>query len=77
MFTELWTFLRDPSNQTLLSWIGGGAVVACGGVWAAFKFFVASKPASPTQPSSSTADHGSVVIGHDNKDSPIHINKPK
>jgi hypothetical protein len=28
------TFLRKPSNQRLLSWLGGGGVVAAGGIWA-------------------------------------------
>ncbi len=30
----VWAFLRNPTNRLLLSWLGGGAVVIVGGVWA-------------------------------------------
>ena len=32
---SLWTFLRKPSNQRLLAWLGGGVVVIVSGIWAA------------------------------------------
>jgi hypothetical protein len=28
------TFVRKPSNQRLLSWLGGGGAVAAAGIWA-------------------------------------------
>ena len=28
------TFIRKPSNQRLLSWLGGGGAVAAAGIWA-------------------------------------------
>lgn len=31
---SVWAFLRKPSNQRLLSWLGGGTVVIAGGIWA-------------------------------------------
>jgi hypothetical protein len=31
--SAIWTFVRKPSNQRLLSWLGGGGVVAAGGIW--------------------------------------------
>jgi hypothetical protein len=31
---SVWTFLRKPSNQRLLTWLGSGGVVAAGGIWA-------------------------------------------
>jgi hypothetical protein len=31
---SVWTFVRKPSNQRLLSWLGGGGVVMAGGIWA-------------------------------------------
>jgi hypothetical protein len=31
---SVWAFLRKPSNRVLLSWLGGGAVVIFGGIWA-------------------------------------------
>jgi hypothetical protein len=30
----VWTFLRKPSNQRLLAWLGGGVVVVVSGIWA-------------------------------------------
>ncbi|HKK36727.1 MAG TPA: hypothetical protein VJ994_10585, partial [Paracoccaceae bacterium] len=33
---RLWRFLRDEKNRAVLGWIGGGAVVVAGGLWAAF-----------------------------------------
>ncbi len=31
---SLWTFLRKPPNQRLLSWLGGGSTIAAAGLWA-------------------------------------------
>jgi len=30
----LWAFLRKPSNQRLLAWLGGGVVVIVSAIWA-------------------------------------------
>jgi hypothetical protein len=35
----IWRFLGDKRNRVILSWLGGGAVVVIGGLWAAFVFF--------------------------------------
>ena len=32
--SSVWTFVRKPRNQRLLSWLGGGGAVAAAGVWA-------------------------------------------
>jgi hypothetical protein len=32
--SSIWSFVRKPSNQRLLSWLGGGGVIAAGGIWA-------------------------------------------
>jgi hypothetical protein len=31
---SVWTFVQKPSNQRLLSWLGGGGAVAAAGIWA-------------------------------------------
>jgi OmpA family len=31
--SSIWTFARKPSNQRLLSWLGGGTVIAAAGIW--------------------------------------------
>lgn len=77
MIAEIWTFLRDPSNQSLLSWIGGGVAVTVAAAWAVLKFLIASKPKAPTKPGPPAADRGSVAIGGDNKNSPINIKQSK
>lgn len=42
--TALWAFLVDPANREVVSWIGGGLVVICGGLWTVVTFF--RKPAA-------------------------------
>ena len=31
---SVWSFVRKPSNQRLMTWVGGGGVVAATGIWA-------------------------------------------
>jgi hypothetical protein len=66
----LWGFLRDKGNQQVLSWLGGGLVVAATGLWAAFVYlFPASKSQeakSPEPPAPSVqASCGGIAIGRD------------
>jgi hypothetical protein len=42
--TTIWAFLSDPTNRDVLSWIGVGLVVVCGGLWTVITFF--RKPAA-------------------------------
>jgi hypothetical protein len=72
MFEAVWTFLKDPANQALLTWIGGGIVVIAGGIWAVVKFFAKKEDGADRKPSVK-AKGRSVAIGGDNKDSPISI----
>jgi hypothetical protein len=37
--SSVWTFVRKPSNQRLLSWLGGGGAVAAAGIWAMVTYF--------------------------------------
>jgi hypothetical protein len=66
--TTLWRFLRDARNQQVLSWLGGGLVVAATGLWVAFVYFV-PPPKSPEAKASQPgrvnveADCGGVAIG--------------
>ena len=77
LLERAWAFLTDPANRAVLSWLGGGLVVALGGAWMVFTYF---RPSSSTdkkagnEPAKVTAEHGSVAIGRDNKgSSPITI----
>src|SRR5262249_61160227 len=59
----LWGFLRDKRNQQVLSWLGGGLVVAATGLWVAFVYFFPPKQTTKSQeatPPSVQADR--VVI---------------
>ena len=40
---KLWEVIKDPDNRAVLSLLGGGAVVAAGGIWAVVKFFASHK----------------------------------
>jgi hypothetical protein len=66
----LWRFLRDKHNQQVLSWLGGGFVVAAMGLWAAFVYFfpapklAEAKSPEPTPPSVQ-ANCGGIAIGRD------------
>ena len=72
MLDALWSFLKDPDNQKVLAWIGGGIVAVAGGIWAVVKFIV-RKPEGGTPDSVVKADNGSVAIGGSATDSPINI----
>jgi hypothetical protein len=64
MLSSIWDFLKDASNQAVLSWIGGGIAVIAGGIWAVMKFMAKTRDQKPSKPSVS-ADHGSMAAGRD------------
>jgi hypothetical protein len=55
----LWTFLREPRNQRLLGWLGGGAVVIVGGIWAVVIYVWPPQEA----PTAVCADQGIAIGG--------------
>ncbi|MGO8843937.1 MAG: hypothetical protein ACLQFI_01000 [Methylocella sp.] len=66
MLKQIWSFLKAEDNQKLLGWIGGGLVIAAGGLWAVFVHFYPSPEAKPEPPQKQIeADCGSVAIGGD------------
>lgn len=71
MLNDIWTFLTDPENRIVLSWLGGGLIVVCGGLWTVMTFFLGRKRPTSTKPSpalSQRAKQGSLAAGGD-----IHI----
>jgi hypothetical protein len=74
LLESIWAFLTDPANRVVLTWLGGGLVVALGGAWTAFTYFRSSSTTSKagSEPAKVTAAHGSVAIGRNSK-SPITI----
>jgi hypothetical protein len=75
--TELWSFLTDPANRETLTWIGGGIVAACGGLWTAVIHFRKRPKVEEARPEASagrvaTASGGGVAIAGDVTNSPIN-----
>jgi hypothetical protein len=64
MITEIWSFLQDESNRTVLGWIGGGAVAVAGAIWAVVKFIL-SRGKRTSVLVSVKAAHGSIAAGRD------------
>lgn len=49
MLHRLWDFIRDGTNRTILSWLGGGAIAVIVGAWTVFTYLHdAKKSAAPT-----------------------------
>ena len=64
MLSSIWNFLKDGSNQAVLSWIGGGIIIIAAGIWAVIKFMAKNSDQKVPKPSVS-ADHGSMAAGRD------------
>jgi hypothetical protein len=71
MLSSIWDFLKDGSNQAVLSWIGGGIVVVAGGLWAVLKFFFPKEKDKSPPPPSVHSDHGSFAAGRDIRNNTI------
>ena len=64
----VWRFFSTKQNRVILSWLGGGAVVVIGGLWAAFVYFNEKKLPDPC------IGAGSVTVGRDVNGSTITTN---
>src|SRR5258708_1371312 len=68
VMNSFWRFLRDRRNQQVLSWLGGGLVVAATGLWVAFVYFFPppkfpEAKASQPGPVNVEADCSGIAIG--------------
>lgn len=61
----MWAFLRNKTNRTILSWLGGGLVVAAAGAWAVFLHFSSASPTPGTSGPRVEANCGGVAVGGD------------
>jgi hypothetical protein len=69
---RLWQILENEKNRQVLGWLGGGAVIVAGGLWALVTFFYSPQPAS--QPSNVTVEApGGVGAGGDIRGSTITV----
>jgi len=69
---SLWAFIGNPKNRAVLSWIGGGVVVAATGFWAVVTFLFPEKSA-PASPTVACAQQGGVAAGRDASHNTITI----
>jgi hypothetical protein len=76
MLDAFWSWLQDPANRDVITWIGGGLVVVVGGVWAVVKYFARSGGDGGAAPSV-RADRGGVAAGRDISNSQINTNVDK
>jgi hypothetical protein len=62
MFSDIWDFLRDGTNRSVLGWIGGGIATVAAGIWAVVKAKNSeNKQLNPRV----SADRGSMAAGRD------------
>ena len=65
MLASIWAYIQDPDHRALLSWAGGGLVVAAGGLWTAFTFFAPKEKPKPPPGPTVSASNGGVAAGRD------------
>jgi hypothetical protein len=66
MSFRLLEIIKDPDKRAILSWLGGGAVVAAGGIWTAVTFVVEHKDASDKKGGTNITVSGQgIVSGRD------------
>jgi hypothetical protein len=73
MLSNMWDFLKDGSNQTVLNWIAGGIAAVGAGMWAVVKLVARNGDHKLTKPSVS-ADRGSTAAGRDIIGGSMNIN---
>jgi len=58
---SIWSFVRKPGNQRLLSWLGGGGAVAAAGIWAVVTYVWPAHDAAKTV----CSQQGGIAAGRD------------
>ena len=69
---RLWLFLENEKNRQVLGWLGGGAVIVAGGLWAMVTFFYSPQPA-PQSSHVTVEAPGGVGAGGDIRGSTITV----
>jgi hypothetical protein len=72
MFSRILRWLSVKKNRDVVAFVGGGVVIAAGGLWTVVTFFW---PAQTPNPNGSGGNGQHVVIGGDNINSPINLNR--
>jgi hypothetical protein len=71
---SLWSFLAKSENQKTLSWLGGGLVVAAGGIWAVLTYIWPAHDPSQAAAKIVCAQQGSVAAGRDASGNTVNYN---
>jgi hypothetical protein len=67
---SIWRFIRKPSNQRLLSWLGAGGAVGGAGIWAVVTYIWPAHHA----PGVVCAEQGSIAAGRDASGNTVNYN---
>jgi hypothetical protein len=73
-----WNFIQIKRNRDILAWIGGGVVVAAGGIFAAVTFLWPpnERPSSDGPATHVEASEGAIAIGGDVRNSEVRTGSP-
>jgi len=59
--SDIWAFIRKPSTQKVLTWLGGGGAVAAAGIWAVVTYIWPAHEA----PKVVCGQQGGIAAGRD------------
>src|SRR3984893_15856825 len=69
MVASIWDFLKDGSNQAVLSWIGGAIAAIAAAIWAVVKFMAKNGDQKPSK-TTVIASHSGKAAGRDSNINP-------
>jgi hypothetical protein len=74
----LWAIVRKKSNREIISWLGGGAIIAIGGLWALFVYVFPPKPPEDRDKPrlAIEATNGGIAIGGNVTNSNVTAGSP-
>ena len=71
---SLWSFLAQPKNQRIVSWLGGGLLILVTGVWTVVTYVWPPHGASPNGSKFVCAEQGGIAAGRDASSNIINYN---
>lgn len=61
--SRFWNFLQQEQNRQILSWLGGGLVVAAAGLWVVFVYVFPPSSGKSSASATTSANCGGVAFG--------------
>jgi len=65
VLTDIWSFLQDENNRTVLAWIGSGVAVGVPAIWVVLKFVLSKRIGESAPAPTVTATHNGIAAGRD------------